>query len=208
MEMKTFLFDLDGTIADTDASTKDALRNLHKKLGCRQVTDEDIALLRREGWNAFLVQLGLGKEGITGVTEALRARWSEEMDRIPVVAGMRETLTTLHDKGNRLGIITSNSRENVDRFLHAQRLELFDFLNAGNAVLGKAQSIIDLLDREHLDRSLTFYVGDEQRDIDAARAAGIAVVSVTWGFGEREALLTLKPDYCIDSPRELLEIAK
>ncbi|MEB3145344.1 MAG: HAD hydrolase-like protein, partial [Cylindrospermopsis raciborskii 1523720] len=49
------------------------------------------------------------------------------------------------------------------------------------------------------------YVGDETRDIEAAKKANLKVIAVTWGFNSPEALTRENPDFLIDHPRELLE---
>ena len=48
------------------------------------------------------------------------------------------------------------------------------------------------------------YVGDEVRDIKAARQAGVAMAAVTWGFHRRELLAPCRPDYLLERPEELL----
>ena len=49
------------------------------------------------------------------------------------------------------------------------------------------------------------YIGDEIRDIKAAKKAGIAVAAVTWGFNSRESLAAEKPDYLLDRPEDFLQ---
>ncbi|MFZ1324135.1 MAG: HAD hydrolase-like protein, partial [Candidatus Saccharimonadales bacterium] len=57
-----------------------------------------------------------------------------------------------------------------------------------------------------LKRKDTVYIGDETRDIQAARMAFIRAVSVTWGFNTRRILEKQRPAYLIDTPEELLSI--
>ena len=47
------------------------------------------------------------------------------------------------------------------------------------------------------------YVGDAVVDVQAARAAGMAAVAVTWGAGERADLAATQPDALVDSVAEL-----
>ena len=49
-------------------------------------------------------------------------------------------------------------------------------------------------------------IGDRAVDIEAAKINGMQSVGVSWGFGSRDELLAAKPDYCTDSPEELLEL--
>ena len=59
-----------------------------------------------------------------------------------------------------------------------------------------------------LKRRETVYVGDETRDVQAARFALIKVVSVTWGFNTKEILRKQRPYYLIDEPKQLLNLTK
>ena len=51
----------------------------------------------------------------------------------------------------------------------------------------------------------TLYVGDSEVDIQTAKNAGVACVSVTWGFKEREFLLKNGAEILVDSPLEILK---
>jgi phosphoglycolate phosphatase-like HAD superfamily hydrolase len=51
------------------------------------------------------------------------------------------------------------------------------------------------------------YVGDESRDLDAARKAGVSVAAVSWGFHAPELLASMNPTYMLEHPRELLRLA-
>jgi phosphoglycolate phosphatase len=46
-------------------------------------------------------------------------------------------------------------------------------------------------------------IGDEVRDIEAARAAGIACGAVTWGYAASEALSALQPDLLIGRMQDI-----
>ena len=50
------------------------------------------------------------------------------------------------------------------------------------------------------------YVGDEIRDVDAAKKAGIKVIGVTWGYNTKNALSTAHPDHIVEKPEDLTSI--
>ena len=64
------------------------------------------------------------------------------------------------------------------------------------------------MDKYHLDQNQTVYVGDEVRDIEAARRAEIQVIGVTWGFNTRAVLKKNSPDTIVDNPADLLATVK
>ena len=50
------------------------------------------------------------------------------------------------------------------------------------------------------------YVGDETRDVEAARKAGVQIIAVGWGLNSRASLLLQNPDFIVDSPEELTQL--
>ncbi len=52
------------------------------------------------------------------------------------------------------------------------------------------------------------YVGDETRDMEAARDSGVTAVAVFWRMNERKAMEIEGPEFCIDFPSELLGCAE
>ena len=63
-----------------------------------------------------------------------------------------------------------------------------------------------LLKNRNLSEFDVIYIGDEVRDIEAAKAAGIKMVAVSWGFNSPEILKTKNPDYLIDYPLQLTQL--
>jgi phosphoglycolate phosphatase-like HAD superfamily hydrolase len=50
------------------------------------------------------------------------------------------------------------------------------------------------------------YVGDEIRDIEAAKRSKIPVISVTWGFNGTAILQQYQPDYLVHKPQEIIQL--
>jgi phosphoglycolate phosphatase len=115
----------------------------------------------------------------------------------------------LNNNGYRLGIITSNSQENVTDFLRVNDLDnLFDFVYSGVTIFGKTTIINNVLKQKQIKPQEVIYVGDETRDIEASKKANIKVIAVTWGFNSQEVLAKQNPDFLIQEPYELLEVIK
>ena len=62
--------------------------------------------------------------------------------------------------------------------------------------------------RNNLKRKDCIYVGDEARDIQAARLAVIKIASVTWGFNDIQLLRKNRPTYIVEEPAQLLNLRK
>jgi phosphoglycolate phosphatase-like HAD superfamily hydrolase len=103
-----------------------------------------------------------------------------------------------------MGILTSNSVSNVSKFADINNLSgLFDFIYSGRSLFGKEKVIRRMLIHENLSVDRVIYVGDETRDIEASKKAGIPVVAVSWGLHRREVLAAMSPDQIADDPEEL-----
>ena len=117
---------------------------------------------------------------------------------------MPEALRELQALGYALGIITSNNEVNVQIFLRSHGLELFDFVRCSSKLLGKARMIRSVIRRQHVRAADILFVGDETRDIEAAKKVGIRIAAVTWGYNSRRSLEAMKPDFVFESPGELV----
>ncbi len=77
----------------------------------------------------------------------------------------------------------------------------------GSNIFGKdrlLQRILSVIDLERSSERVIF-VGDETRDIEAAKKVDINSIAVTWGFTAKEGLLKESPELILDNPRHLAE---
>jgi len=114
-------------------------------------------------------------------------------------------LKEIKKEGLRLGILTSNSGKNVRAFLAYNNLsELIDFIYSGKSLFVKDEVLKRLTDNKKILRENLIYVGDETRDIEASKRAGIPVIAVTWGLNNRDILAAMNPDQMAHTPEDLL----
>jgi phosphoglycolate phosphatase len=133
------------------------------------------------------------------VRERLRAR----MPVVRAFEGIEAALHALRAAGCRTGILTSNARENVEAFLGQHALPPFDHVSCGASLFGKPALLRSLIERAGADPPESVYVGDEVRDIAAAKAAGARSIAVTWGYAHRDALAAQAPDHLVEAPADL-----
>ena len=123
-----------------------------------------------------------------------------------VFPGIDSLLAELKRQNIKLAVVSSNSRSNVKKFLNTNNLNYFDIVASPFLVFNKSHILKRVIRQLGVDPSEVLYVGDETRDIEAAHAAGVKAVSVTWGYHFRNLLVRFDPDYTIDAPYELLNI--
>ena len=109
-------------------------------------------------------------------------------------------------KKYQLGILTSNTQENVKLFLEKNNMNFFDFIYTGKSVFGKKNIIKKAIKQQKINRNKIIYVCDEIRDIEAAKKLEIKIIAVTWGYNNKNALEKENPDFIIDVPKDLENI--
>ena len=73
----------------------------------------------------------------------------------------------------------------------------------GAAMFGKPRKFRRVLRQAGVDPARAIAIGDEVRDIEAARAAGIACAAVTWGYAAPETLHALGPDLVFERMEDI-----
>jgi phosphoglycolate phosphatase-like HAD superfamily hydrolase len=130
------------------------------------------------------------------------------MFKVQLFPSVAEVLEVLRRSGPRMAVLSSNSRENVRACLRASGSEdHFEAVFGYRRLFGKGRAIkwIRMRSRGVAGRKV-IYVGDEVRDVTAARQAGVDIAAVTWGYNTRELLAAQGPNFLVDSPDELLTL--
>jgi len=203
---KVIIFDFDGTLADTIDILLSITNRLSAEYGFKSATKEELAQLRNLNSWQILQYSGISLFKFPLLIRRLKADLHSEIPHIQLFPGIKEVLLELKKRGFQLGIITSNSRENVLASLAKNGLQdTFTFIYSGST-FGKHKVINKWLKIENINPEEVIYVGDEIRDIDAAKKTGIKVIAVGWGFNSPQALAAQNPNFLIQHPQELIEI--
>jgi len=203
---KVIIFDFDGTLADTIDILLSITNRLSAEFGFKSATKEELAQLSNLNSWQILQYSGISIFKFPQLIRRLKAELQSEVPHIQLFPGIKEVLLELKKRGFQLGIITSNSRENVLGALEKNGLQdTFTFIYSGST-FGKHKVINKWLRIENIHTEKVVYVGDEIRDIDAAKKTGIKVIAVGWGFNSPQALAAQNPNFLIERPQELIEI--
>lgn len=205
MQRKIVIFDFDGTIADTMTTFLSIYNDLAPRYGCTPVDLKDVPSLRGTRPQEKMRQYGITFWKLPFLARAVR---NEFRKRAPIASahnGVAEALQKLKDSGHTLGVLTSNSKDSVQTFLNQQGLgDIFEFVVAHKNMFGKHKALKRIMKERGFAADDTAYVGDETRDMEAAKRAGVMGVAVTWGFQNHEAFARVKPDIVVDKPTELV----
>ena len=213
MIYKTVIFDLDGTLLDT-------LQDLHNSvnaaltaygLPCRTIDE-----VRRFVGNgiAMLIERAIGVKNhpdFEGVLTTFKAHYGAHCkDETKPYDGILQLLKALQTAGVKTAVV-SNKADFAVKLLAEEYFSglLLDAVGeneeAGVRKKPAPDSLFAVMEKLGAEKSDVVYVGDSEVDIQTAKNAGVACISVTWGFKDREFLLKNGAEILADTPSEILK---
>jgi phosphoglycolate phosphatase len=211
------LFDLDGTLLDTAADIALALNRTMVEYDCKASPEDDVRRMIGRG-SPILIERAAASQSriIDAATQAAmlerffhhygRLEESNEDSAQPYI-GAAESLHTLHAAGLRTAVVTNKQHRFAEALLN--RLGLADGVDVvvgGDTCARRKPDPEPLLfacESLQVPPSESLMVGDSVNDVLAARAAGIPVICVSYGYNEGRDPRTLECDLLIDSLAEL-----
>jgi phosphoglycolate phosphatase len=188
------IFDLDGTLADSFPWFLGVLNTVAREFRFREVAENDIEPLRHGSVHDILRKLDVPLWKVPRIAHRMRAQKRADMAHIPLCPGVSTMLRALADAGLTLALVSSDNEANARDMLGASNAALIAHFACGAALFGKAKKFKRVIRQAGVAPDVTIAIGDEIRDIEAARAAGITCAAVTWGYTAPEALRAQKPD--------------
>jgi phosphoglycolate phosphatase len=197
MPYSLVIFDLDGTLADSVPWFRRNVNDVADRFGFSRIADEDVQSLRHAGSREILKRLKVPLWKLPAIARHMQRMKAEHLADIPLFPGTESMLRALRDGGLTLALVSSDNEVNARRQL-GDAAHLFAHFDCGASLFGKAAKFRRVVQRAGLKPSQAISIGDEVRDIEAARAAGIACGAVAWGYAAPEALRALGPDLVFD----------
>lgn len=203
--LRLVVFDFDGTLADSFPWTLGAMNEAADLYGFRRIEPHEVEDLRAYDNRQLVAHLGVSWWKLARVVRYVRRRMAQETERISLFPGVPEALRRLAGSGVGLAILTTNSEENVRLVLGPEAAALFGAWECGVPLFGKRRRLRRLLRRAGVAPPQALCVGDETRDLEAARAEGVAFGAVEWGFAAPAALRARAPEMTFATVAEMAE---
>lgn len=208
MKYKYIFFDFDGTLADTEEVNFIIYQSLAEKYNLRNITLDELGHIKKMSARELMAYVELKKRYLPFLLKRGKNLLTQDIKKVEFCKpDMMDTIKYLKEMGISTAIITTNSRNNVNMFLDRHNANIFDFIES-SSMFGKETKMRKIIKRNKIKLSEVLYVGDEIRDVHAAKSTGIDIASVAWGYNTVESLKKQNPEYIIYEPSQLIDICK
>lgn len=196
------LFDLDGTLADSRDVMFEALDQAARHFGFRRIDRAEAESLRDRDARSIMRALGVPLWKLPRIASHIKGL-AAAAPPPPLFPGTAAMLARLREAGVTLALVSSNSEINARRALGAEAAAHIGHWACDATLFGKASRFRQVLRRTGRLPSEAIAIGDELRDIAAARSAGLVAGAVAWGYALPAALAAAEPDILFGSMAEI-----
>jgi phosphoglycolate phosphatase len=208
MARTALVFDLDGTLVDSLPDLQSALNEMLRGLGRRLLAPAEVQVMIGDGTPALVTRAlsATGGKEPNVDFEAAHQKFLGTYQAAPtklsrLYPGVRDTLESLRNSGARLAICTNKPQAATVAVLNG-----FGIAAYFNAVLGgdtvefkkpDPRHLLAAIDRVGATTNHAVMIGDNENDYAAARAAGVPVILMRYGY-LRVPPETVSPDAWLD----------
>ena len=200
------VFDFDGTIADSKSAILSVYNQVAEKHRFNPMLETDIPVLSRLSIPERCRKMNVPLYKLPALMVEVTRSYRNVVDSVAAFDGMIPVLQTLHRHGLTVGIISSNSAENIQRFLARNGMDsVVQRVHCSSNMFGKDKVISRYLKKYGLSPEQVLYVGDEERDVVACKKTKLRVLSVSWGIESLDVLTRAGPDFIAHQPADILQ---
>lgn len=212
MKYKNLILDFDGTLADTKESILQSMKFVAHSFDIDNYDEKLIEnLIGLPLKTTFEKAFSIDEKLMQEATLVYRKHYNEiVIDTISLFNGVKNTLLDFHKQGINLTVASSKGKEALIKILKKQNVyDIFTFVGGEEDAKNKKPSpdIVNLImNKYNYHPSECLVVGDTIFDIEMGQRANVDTCGVTYGNNTREKLEKQKPNYIINSFRNLAEI--
>ncbi|MBO9621188.1 MAG: HAD hydrolase-like protein [Sphingomonas sp.] len=205
LPIRLVIFDFDGTLSDSGDWFLSVIDDLARRFRFRTVAQDEVEMLRHRSSREVIDYLGIARWKLPLIARHLRKRVGRNAHQIELFPGTPDLLERLAATGVRIALVTSNSEANARKILGPQHAARIDFYACGASLFGKVPKFRRVLKRMGVPAGEALAIGDETRDVDAAREVGMRSGSVLWGYASEAALAGAGPDALFRAPQDIVD---
>lgn len=212
---KVAIFDLDGTVLDTQEDIADCMNKTIELFGYKKRSYAEYKQVIGNDASNFMRKL-LGDLPTEKLMEIWRS-YEKVYDRYGIVKtklfdGINEVLIALKERGYKLSLLTNKTPEELAPFIPVffTNSPFDDIIGVGNTDGAKPspKEVLRILSDFNVEKENAYLIGDGETDILAAVNAKITPIAVLWGNRTKEQLKAVGAKRFVDTPKEILDILK
>lgn len=206
--IKSVIFDLDGTLADTLPDILCAVNGLRAHYGLAPVDYDYVYEFVNGDTEEFVKKSvpGIADDKIVEGEKVYKSCYSKcYQDKTYAYAGMAELLASLKARGIKLAVFSNKADEYVKSLADKLFPGLFD-IPLGAGIFPSKPSpdgALDIIKKFGVAPSETVFVGDSDVDVKTGNNAGMLVIGVSWGYRGHDFLTRLGSCEVVDTVDEL-----
>lgn len=212
MEYKTLLFDLDGTIINTNELIINSFLYTLERYYPGKYTREKLIPHFGKTLHEQMILFGDEEKADDMIKVYREHNLQTHDDMVLEYPFVKEVLEEFYNEGASLGIVTTKIRETSMKGLKLFGLDKYmsTIITYEDTSLHKPnpEPILLAMKKLNANPETTLMVGDTQFDIRAAQKAGITSIGVSWSIKGKDFIEQLNPDYVIDDMRDLRSIVR
>lgn len=200
--MKAFIFDFDGTVADTLPVCFYAFRSVFKEYDQRELTTQEIVNMFGPS-ETGIIRGNLNHHNIDEAIELFYSKYEEKHEELVYNSKMmHEFLSLLKGDGYSLGIVTGKAKRSLDLSLDKLNMKsYFDVFISGDDVdqpKPHPEGILKAIHMLGVNKDEVAFIGDSDADISAGKAAEVLTIGVHWLPTVQSATFKEEPDHYMD----------
>ena len=192
MRYPLVIFDFDGTLADSFPWVLRTVDEVADRFKFRRLREGELDELRFCDAREVMKRLGVPRWKVPMIARYVRTRMAQDVHQINLFPGAGAVIEQLADAGLSLAVVSANGEPTIRTVLgdHARRITA---ISGGVSLFGKRGKLLRMSRLTGMDPRQAIVIGDELRDLNAAKAARMAFGAVSWGLTRAEALEAGQP---------------
>lgn len=199
------IFDFDGTLADTYDWFMSILDEGIARFRLHRPAPDEVEAMRVLSAREVMRRMKVRPWKLPAIVRHTRREKLKAADKTQLFDGVPELMRDLRAAGIKVVVVSSDTAESVKAVLDRENIQV-DLLNCGASLFGKTNKFKKVLKAMQVEARDTISIGDEIRDIEAARPLGIRTGAVAWGYTLPDALAKHHPTHLFTDVAEMRRV--